>query len=270
MDEIEKSLEKKFQKTIYKKFIRALNIYKLINEGDKVAVCISGGKDSFLLAKCLDMYKKHSLIKFDTVNIVMDPGYNKEVIDQIKKTAKDMKLDIKIYNSDIFMVSNKLNPSRPCYMCARMRRGFLYKTAEDLGCNVIALGHHFDDVIETTLLSLFYNGEFKTMMPKLNSTNFQNMRLIRPLYLVKEEDIIKFRDYHKLTFTNCACPYLNSDNYEDSSKRLEIKNFIKDYKKINPNIDINIFRSLEKVNLKTIISYKEDEEVKSTIDIKLD
>src|SRR5574344_2831131 len=212
--EIEKSIIKKFRSKIYKKFVHAVKDFELIKENDKICCCISGGKDSFLLAKCLQELQIHGKFKFDLKFIVMDPGYRKENKEQIINNAKLLNIPIEIFDSKIFDISNKLNEKNPCYMCARMRRGALYTKAKDLGCNKIALGHHFDDVIETILMSTFYAGDFKTMMPKLHSTNFPNMELIRPLYLVKEESIIKWRDYNKLTFLNCACKFTEKQKKE--------------------------------------------------------
>ena len=256
---IEKSIIKKYRKEIWGRFVRAVKDYELIKENDRIMVCISGGKDSFLLAKCIQELKRHSKINFDAIYVVMNPGYKKENIDKIIENAKILNIDIEIFNSDIFAVAEKLNKEKPCYMCARMRRGYLYSKAKELGCNKIALGHHFDDVIETTLLSIFYGAEFKTMLPKLHSTNFKGLELIRPLYLVKENDIIAWKNYNNLHFLNCACNFTEkiNDNLE-LSKRIEIKNIIKYLKTKNKNIDFNIFNSTSNVNLNTILGTKND------------
>ena len=256
---IEKSIIKKYRKEIWGRFVRAVKDYELIKENDRIMVCISGGKDSFLLAKCVQELKRHSKIKFDAIYVVMNPGYKKENIDKIIENAKILNIDIEIFNSDIFAVAEKLNKEKPCYMCARMRRGYLYSKAKELGCNKIALGHHFDDVIETTLLSIFYGAEFKTMLPKLHSTNFKGLELIRPLYLVKENDIIAWKNFNNLKFLNCACNFTKKINEDlELSKRIEVKNIIKYLKTKNKNIDFNIFNSTSNVNLNTILGYKKD------------
>lgn len=264
--EIERSIIKKYRKTIWCRFVRGVEKYKLINEGDKIAVCISGGKDSFLLAKCMQELKRHGKVNFDLEFIVMDPGYKKENRDLIIKNACDLNIPIHIFNSNIFDVVDNTTKGHPCYLCARMRRGFLYSEAKKLGCNKIALGHHFDDVIETILLSMFYGSEVKTMMPKLHSTNFSNMELIRPMYLVKEKDIISFAQSNELKFLNCACTFTEKNNAENISKRKEIKELINNLRKINKNIDFNIFKSVENVNLETIIGYKKDGKSYSFLD----
>ena len=255
--EVERSIIKKYRKEIWSKFVRAIKEYKLINEGDKIAVCISGGKDSFLMAKCFQEIKKHGKIKFDVKYISMNPGYNKRNLELIHYNSKILNIPIKIFESDIFRVAEKIGGTSPCYLCARMRRGWLYSKAKELGCNKIALGHHFDDVIETILMSILYGAEIKTMMPKLHSTNFEGMELIRPLYLIKEKDIISWSKKNDLKFLNCACKFTEEASIdENKSKRKEIKRLIEHYKKINPNIDINIFRSVENVNLDAIIGYR--------------
>ena len=253
--EIEKSIIKKYRKEIWSKFVKAVKEYELIQENDKIMVCISGGKDSFLLAKCFQEIIKHGKFKFDAHYVVMNPGYKKENIELIKKNSEELNIPIEIFESDIFEVVDTISSESPCYLCARMRRGFLYSKAKDLGCNKIALGHHFDDVIETTLLSMFYGAELKTMMPKLHSTNFEGLELIRPLYLVKEQDIISWAKFNELKFLNCACKFTekNDSDFENSSKRKEIKQLIKDLKKINQNIDHNIFKSVDNVNLNCIL-----------------
>ena len=256
--DVERSIIKKFRKDIWVPFVKGINDYKLIEENDKIAVCISGGKDSFLLAKCLQEIKKHGKINFELEFIAMDPGYKDENLKRIKENAELLNIPLEIFHTDVFEVANKLNKEKPCYICARMRRGYLYNKAAELGCNKIALGHHFDDVIETILLSMLYGGEIKTMMPKLHSDNYEGMELIRPLYLVKEEAINKFVKYNNLMFINCACSFTES-NRDIDSKRLEMKNLIKKFRETNPYIDQNIFKSVENINLSTIISYfKED------------
>lgn len=257
--EIERSIITKFRKDIWSKFIKGINDYQMIQENDSIAVCISGGKDSFLLAKCLQELQIHGKFKFDLKFIVMDPGYRKENKEQIINNAKLLNIPIIMFESDIFAISNKLNEKSPCYMCARMRRGALYSKAKELGCNKIALGHHFDDVIETILISTLYAGEFRTMMPKLHSTNFEGMELIRPLYLVKEEAIIKWRDYNNLTFLNCACKFTENQKDKTTSKRKEVKALINTFRKENKFIEYNIFKSSEDVNLTTILSYHDDD-----------
>lgn len=255
--EIERSIIKKFRKTIWNNFIGAVKEYELIAPGDKIAVCISGGKDSMLLAKCIQQLQRHSEIPFEAEYIVMDPGYNAENRALIEHNAKLMDIPIYIFESDIFSVTERAGGS-PCYLCARMRRGCLYSKAKDLGCNKIALGHHFNDVIETVLMSMMYSSEIKTMPPKLHSTNFEGMELIRPLYKVKEKDIIAFSNYNGLKFLQCACRFTeNSVRNEGLSKRKEIKALIEDIKKVNPNVDDNIFRSIHNVNMATIPGWRD-------------
>ena len=265
LKEIEKSIIKKYRKEIWSKFVKAVYDYKLIEENDKIMVCISGGKDSFLLAKCIEELIRHGKVKFEARYVIMDPGYNKENREKIVKNANLLNLNVEIFDSDIFKVANKLNPKSPCYMCARMRRGYLYSKALELGCNKIALGHHFDDVIETTLLSMIYGSEIKTMLPKLKSTNFKGLELIRPLYLVKEKDIIAWGLYNELSFINCACDFTMRNNMQDenTSKRKEIKNLIKELKEKNPDCDYNIFKALDNINLNCVLGYKKDGEYTS-------
>ncbi len=259
--EIEKSIIKKFRKEIFSKFIKAIRDYKLINENDKVMVCISGGKDSFLLAKCIQELIRHGMVPFEAKYVVMNPGYTDQNLTMIKKNAELMNIPIEIFTTDIFAVSNKLNADNPCYLCARMRRGHLYNKAQEMGCNKIALGHHFNDVIETTLLSMFYGSEIKTMLPKLHSDNFKGIDLIRPLYLVKEEDIIRWKNYNELTFLNCACKFTEKVAREElSGKRKEIKELISSLKKNNKEIDNNIFKALDNINLNCILGYRKDGE----------
>jgi len=256
--EIERSIIVRFRKEIYRPFTKAVREYELIKENDSIAVCISGGKDSFLLAKCIEELHKHGNVKFDVKYIVMDPGYNKENRKKIEENAKLMNIDINIFNSDIFDSVNSLDEGSPCYLCARMRRGCLYSYAKSLGCNKIALGHHFDDVIETTLLSIIYGGEIKGMMPKLHSDNFEGLELIRPLYLIREKDIKAWSKYNGLEFLNCACRFTekNNDLVNENSKRLEIKKLIENLESKSKFIPFNIFRATENVNLDMMRSYK--------------
>lgn len=264
--EIEHSITKKFKKTIWKRFIHAVDEYNLINPNDKIAVCISGGKDSMLLAKCMQLLKAHWNVDFDLEFICMDPGYKKENRELIERNSKEMGIPVHYFNSPIFDIVASVDNS-PCYLCARMRRGYLYNYAKSLGCNKIALGHHFNDAIETILLSMFYGGEYKTMMPKLKSTNHEGMELIRPLYLVREEDIIHFASYNNLHFLQCACKLTEGvANGEMISKRKEIKELIKELQKTNQTVDINIFNSIHKVNLDTVIGYVKDGQKHSFLD----
>ena len=265
---IEKSIIKKYRKEIWSKFIRAVNDYELIKENDKIMVCISGGKDSFLLAKCIQELKRHGKINFNVNYVVMDPGYKEETKNKIIENAKKLNIDINIFETDIFEVANKLNKEHPCYMCARMRRGYLYNKAKELDCNKIALGHHFDDVIETTLLSMFYGSEIKTMMPKLHSDNFPGLELIRPLYLVKEQSIISWKKSNNLTFINCACKFTErtANSTESISKRKEMKELIQNLRKVNKDIDYNIFKALDNINLNCVLGTKKDGIYKSFLE----
>ena len=256
---IENSLITKFRKDIWAKFVKGVKEFEMIQENDKIAVCMSGGKDSYILAKCMQEIQRHGKVKFELVFLVMDPGYTKENRRKIEENAKILAIPITIVESDIFQAVEKIEQS-PCYLCARMRRGTLYSKAQELGCNKIALGHHYDDVMETILLSTIYGGEFKTMMPKLHSTNFKGMELIRPLYYVREKDIISFAKYHQLEFLNCACKFTAENNDQNlNSKRLVIKHLIAELKKDNPYIENNIFKSAFNVNLDTIIGYHRKE-----------
>lgn len=258
--EIEKSIIKKYRKDIWSKFVKAVQDYKLINENDKIMVCISGGKDSFLLAKCIEELIRHGKFYFEAKYVVMDPGYSEKHKREILAVARTLNLDIEIFKSDIFDSVINMEATSPCYMCARMRRGCLYNKAMELGCNKIALGHHFNDVIETTLLSMFYGSEVKTMLPKLHSDNFPGLELIRPLYLVHEEAIISWMNYNNLKFINCACKLTEaiSDVDKINSKRKEIKLLINDIKKVNHNVDVNIFKALDNVNCDGVLTYKID------------
>ena len=259
--EVEQSLRKKFKKKIWSKFTKAINTYELVKPGDKIAVCISGGKDSMLMAKCFQELKVHNKFDFEVKFLVMDPGYSPENRKVIEDNAKKLNIPITIFESDIFESVFNVEKS-PCYLCARMRRGHLYHFAKDMGCNKIALGHHYDDVIETILMGMLYSGQIQTMMPKLHSTNFEGMELIRPLYLVREDDIKAWRDYNDLRFIQCACKFTDTcttcNNEENQSKRIEIKNLISELKKTNRFVEGNIFKSVENVNLNTIVAYKKD------------
>lgn len=257
--EIEHDLITRFRKRIWSPFAKAVRDYELIQENDKIAVCISGGKDSFLMAKCMQEIQKHGKVKFDLVFLTMDPGYKEEKYQLILENAKKLEVPLEVFQTNIFASVTQVKDS-PCYLCARMRRGHLYHRAKDLGCNKIALGHHFNDVIETILMSTLYGGEFRTMMPKLHSENFEGMELIRPMYLVHEEDIISWQKAYDLKFLNCACRFTEAvDKNQIESKRAEIKQLIKDLKKKSSYIEMNIFRSVENVNLDTLISYHKKE-----------
>ena len=258
----EESIRKKFHKQLFSPFARACKKYRLIEEGDHIAVCISGGKDSMLMAKLLQEIRRHRHVNFDLTFLVMDPGYNRENRALIESNAEALGIPITVFESTIFDTVDVIEKS-PCYLCARMRRGYLYSKAKEMGCNKIALGHHFDDVIETILMGMIHGAQIQTMMPKLHSTNFEGMELIRPLYLVREADICAWRDYNDLHFLQCACHFTDTCTtcHEDgttSSKRLETKKFIAELKKTNPYIETNIFRSMENVQLDTVIEYKKD------------
>ncbi|WP_295103239.1 ATP-binding protein, partial [Ruminococcus sp.] len=252
------SLVKKFRLGIWSKFLKGVKDYQLIQEGDKIAVCISGGKDSMMMAMCMKRLQRYSKVPFDVEYIVMDPGYNAENRQKIIDNAAKLEIPIRIFDTKIFdsVVNVRQNP---CYLCARMRRGYLYKNAQELGCNKIALGHHFDDVIETILMGMLYGSQVQTMMPKIHSENFEGMQLIRPLYMVREEDIIKWCRYNGLEFIQCACRFTEErevyDDGSSNSKRQEVKELLKMLRERSPAIDMNIFRSVENVNLQTIISY---------------
>ena len=265
--EIERSIIKKYRKEIWSKFVKAVIDYELIKENDNIMVCISGGKDSFLLAKCIEEIQKHGKYKFNARYVVMDPGYNKLNREKIEYNAKLLNIPIEIFESDIFEVVSKFDLKTSCYMCAKMRRGFLYNKAQELGCNKIALGHHFDDVIETTLLSMIYGSEIKTMMPKLHSDNFPGLELIRPLYLVKEEDILAWKKFNDIDFINCACKFTEKSMVnENDSKRREMKELIKELRLKNKNADLNIFKAMDNVNLNCVLGTKKDKEYKSFLE----
>lgn len=258
--EVERSINKKFHKGIWSRFTAAINDYELISEGDKIAVCISGGKDSMLMAKLFQELKRHNKFPFEVEYIVMDPGYSEPNRRQIEENAKMLNVPVTIFESNIFDSVFHIEKS-PCYLCARMRRGYLYNQAKNMGCNKIALGHHYDDVIETILMGMLYGGQVQTMMPKLHSTNFEGMELIRPMYLIREDEIKRWRDYNGLTFLNCACKFTEQcavNPMENLSKRIEIKNMIRELKKTNPQVESNIFKSVQNVNLDTVIGYKKD------------
>ena len=259
--DVEQSIRKKFRKKIWRMFAKAINTYDLVKEGDKIAVCISGGKDSMLMAKLFQELKLHNKFEFEVKFLVMDPGYSPENRKVIEETARKLNIPITIYESDIFESVYNVEKS-PCYLCARMRRGYLYKFAKDMGCNKIALGHHYDDVIETILMGMLYSGQVQTMMPKLHSTNYEGMELIRPLYLIREQDIKSWCRYNDLHFIQCACKFTDTcttcNNEENRSKRVEIKELIKTLKQVNPYVEGNIFKSVENVSLEAIVAYKID------------
>ncbi|WP_026507473.1 tRNA 2-thiocytidine biosynthesis TtcA family protein [Butyrivibrio sp. MC2013] len=261
--EIEHSIIKKFRKSIWSQFTKAINIYNMIEDGDRIAVCISGGKDSMLLAKLFQELRKHGIQNFEVEYLVMNPGYNDINFQNILENARMMEIPITTFESSIYDIVSKPEMDTggsPCYLCARMRRGALYSKARELGCNKIALGHHYDDVIETILMGMLYSGQIQTMMPKLHSTNFEGMELIRPLYLVREEDIIKWRDYNDLHFIRCACRLtensVKTGGSENGTKRGETKRLIAELRKLSPYIESNIFKSVENVHLNAIIGYK--------------
>ena len=259
--DVEQSIRKKFRKKIWRMFAKAINTYDLVKEGDKIAVCISGGKDSMLMAKLFQELKLHNKFEFEVKFLVMDPGYSPENRKVIEENARKLNIPITIYESDIFESVYNVEKS-PCYLCARMRRGYLYKFAKDMDCNKIALGHHYDDVIETILMGMLYSGQVQTMMPKLHSTNYEGMDLIRPLYLIREQDIKSWCRYNDLHFIQCACKFTDTcttcNNEENRSKRVEIKELIKTLKQVNPYVEGNIFKSVENVSLEAIVAYKID------------
>lgn len=257
--EIERSIIKKYHKNIWCQFVRGIKEYQLIKENDRIAVCISGGKDSMLMAKCMQELQRHGKFRFELVFLVMDPGYNPINRQAIINNAELLNVPIQIFETKIFDIVADIEQS-PCYLCARMRRGYLYKNAQELGCNKIALGHHFDDVIETILMSMLYSGQIQTMMPKLHSTNFKGMELIRPMYFVKEANILAWKNYNDLQFIQCACRFTENctmcDNGGGGSKRQEMKALVKKFRQTSSMIDINIFNSIGNINLDTVIGYK--------------
>ena len=268
-EKVERSINKKFRKELWNPFVGAVKKYELIQEGDKIAICISGGKDSMLMAKLMQMLQRYSEIPFELVYLVMDPGYNQINRRKIENNAKLLEIPITVFESDIFEIAN--NTDRyPCYLCAKMRRGHLYSKAKELGCNKIALGHHFSDVIETTVMAMFYGSQLQGMMPKLHSLNFEGMELIRPLYCVHEEDIIAWKNYNDLEFIQCACRFTENctmcDNGGGGSKRQEVKILLKQLKRDNPNIEKSIFNSIHAVCLDTFPTYKSHGTVHNFLD----
>lgn len=267
--EIERSIITTYRSRLWSKFTKAIKDYKLVNENDKICVCISGGKDSMLLAKLFEELHKHSNINFEVFYLVMNPGYNKVNLDLIKHNLKYLNINAEIVNTDIFSVTDNAGGS-PCYLCARMRRGALYRLAQERGCNKIALGHHFDDVIETTLLNILNAGSFQTMLPKLHSDNFENMELIRPMYLIREKDIIAWKEACELEFIRCACRMTesieNELEHDLNSKRHETKQLIKSLIKYNDNVEKNIFKSASNVNLDKVLGYKKGKNTYSFLD----
>ena len=256
---VEQSLRKTYKKRIWSRFCKAINTYELVKPGDRIAVCISGGKDSMLMAKLFQELKRHNKFEFEVKYLVMDPGYNEANRHIIEENARRLNIPVTFFKSNIFDAVYEIENS-PCYLCARMRRGHLYTYAKELGCNKIALGHHYDDVIETILMGMLYGGQVQTMMPKLHSTNFEGMELIRPLYLIREDDIKSWRDYNDLHFIQCACKFTDTcttcNNEENRSRRVEIKELIRTLKQKNPFVEGNIFKSVENVNLDTVVEYK--------------
>lgn len=268
LQEIERSIIKKFRGVIWHGVVDAVARYKLIQEGDKIAVCISGGKDSFLMAKCLQELQRHGPVKFDIEYLVMDPGYSEPNRKLIEENAATLGLPVRIFETNIFEIVENDDRS-PCYHCARMRRGALYNRAKALGCNKIALGHHFDDVIETILMSMLYGGQVRTMMPKLHSTNYEGMEIIRPLYMVKEDAVKAWCRYNDLKFLQCACRFTEEpapDEVRGGGKRKEMKELIRQFRQINPKIEQNIFASVENINLETVISYRDKDGIHSFLD----
>ncbi|MBO5328502.1 MAG: tRNA 2-thiocytidine biosynthesis protein TtcA [Clostridia bacterium] len=257
---VERSIIKKFRKGVFSPFLNAVKKYELISAGDKIAVCISGGKDSVILAKCMQILQRFSNVPFELEFLAMDPGYNPINRKKIEENCAKLNIPVTIFNTDIFEVSEAITSGSPCYMCARMRRGNLYATAKEMGCNKIALGHHFNDVIETTMMGMLYAGQIQAMLPKLKSKNFEGMELIRPLYCVHEEEIIAWKNYNKLEFINCACKFTERrDNAEDGvgeSVRQLIKETFKDWRKINPDVEKSVFKAIHSVSLDTMPGYK--------------
>jgi tRNA(Ile)-lysidine synthase TilS/MesJ/rhodanese-related sulfurtransferase len=266
--EIELSITKKFRKPIWRKFTKGVLEYELVKNGDKIAVCISGGKDSMLMAKLFQEFQKHGKIKFELVFLVMNPGYNEDNWRIIQDNARLLGIPLTVFESEIFDTVATIDKN-PCYLCARMRRGYLYANAQKLGCNKIALGHHYDDVIETILMGMLYSGKIETMMPKLHSTNFEGMELIRPMYLVKEADIKAWRDYNRLNFIQCACRFTEncvSCGGGRGSKRDEMKELVAQFRDTSDVIEKNIFRSVHNINLRTVIGYHKDDETYNFLD----
>jgi len=264
--EIERSIITTYRSRLWSKFTRAIREYELVNENDKICVCISGGKDSMLLAKLFQELKRYSKINFDVKYLVMNPGYNNINLNLIKKNLEILNIPAEIIETDIFQVANNMDRS-PCYLCARMRRGALYRLAQEMGCNKIALGHHYDDVIETTLMNMLNAGSFQTMLPKLHSDNFEGMELIRPMYLIREKDIIRWQEASGLEFIRCACRFTeNLAKEEENSQRLETKKLIQELLTYNENVEKNIFKSATNVNLDKILGYKQHGNIKTFLD----
>ena len=267
INEIERSIIKKFRKEIWCPFVRSVKQYELLSPGDKIAVCISGGKDSFLLAKCMQELCRHGQYAFGLEFLVMDPGYAPENRRRIEENAAKLELPVHIFESDIFSVVDSVTQGSACYLCARMRRGYLYEFAKKLGCNKIALGHHFDDVVSTTLLGMFYGAEIKTMMPKLKSTSHPGMELIRPLYAVRERDIVAWANYNHLSFLGCACRFTERvAGKEEESKRMEMKQLLSELEKVNPEAANNVFRSMHNVALDCIPGWRKGGEKHSFLE----
>ena len=261
-EEVEHSIITTYRKEIWSKFAKAINLYNMIEDNDSIMVCVSGGKDSFLMAKLFQELVKHGKHNFKVRYVSMNPGYNMINLKKIKENADKLNIPLEIFESDIFEVvkrEEENNSGSPCYLCSRMRRGYLYSKAQELGCNKIALAHHFNDVLETALLSMFYGSEIKTMVPKIHSENFKGIELIRPLYLIKEKDIINWKKRHNLEFINCACPLLEkcSTPDENTSKRKEMKDLIERLKETNPNIEEHLFKSLGNINMSCILGYRD-------------
>ncbi len=266
MNPIEETIAGKFGKQIWSRFNKSISTYELIQPGDKIAVCISGGKDSMLMSLCIKRFKRFSKIPFEVEFLVMDPGYAPENRQKIESNLSLLGIEARILDTNIFTSIEKEN-NNPCFLCARLRRGWLYKSAQELGCNKIALGHHFDDVVETILMGMLYGSQMQTMLPKLHSENYAGMQLIRPLYLVREKDIISWAEYNGLEFIRCACRMTeNLSNETKVSKRQEIKDLLKDLRTVNPAVDMNIFRSAENVNLRKLISYHSGSEYHHFLD----
>lgn len=257
-EQVQRSIITKFRKPIWSKFLQAIKQYSLVEEGDKIAVCISGGKDSVLMAKCFQQLQRHSEVGFELEFIVMDPGYNKENAERIKSNCQLLDIPAITFKSDVFEVNDLIGGEHPCYLCARMRRGFLYSKAKELGCNKIALGHHKSDVIETTLMGMLFGGQIQGMMPKIKSANFEGMELIRPLYMVLEKDILHWRDYNDLRFIACACKLTANlaEGEQGQSARQDIKKLINDFRSRNPDVEASIFKSIHNVQLDTLPSFK--------------
>ena len=258
--EIERTIVKTYRKDIWGRFVKAVERYELIKDGDCIAVCVSGGKDSALLAKLIQLYHRYGVKKFEVKFLSMDPGYSEFNRQRVESNAKLLDIPLQIFSTNVFEAVDDTSTS-PCFICARMRRGYLYRRAKELGCNKIALGHHYDDVIETVLMGMLYGGQVQTMMPKLHSTNFDGMELIRPMYLIREDDIKHWRDYNNLHFIQCACKFTDtctSCNPDNASKRQEVKHMIRELKKVNSQVESNIFRSVENVNIDTVIAYKQN------------